>query len=227
VEPGLSSLFALSKDSDCPASFPLPFYQTRFNSLTGKVFLLFNKHGRAASIINIEETTMARRLYFMLPDVVSACQIRDELLLARIEDRHIHVLAKDGIPLDGLHEASILQKTDLVHGAETGLAIGGAIGIVAGLVAILFPPGGVSLNLVTILITALIGAAFGAWVSSMVASSIPNSRLKTFEEGIAQGRILFMVDVPGSRVDEVKSLIARHHPEAASRGVEPTIPAFP
>ena len=124
---------------------------------------------------------MRRRLYFMVPDVVSARQIRNELLLNRIEDGHIHVLAKDGIPLAGMHEASILQTTDFVHGAETGLAVGGGIGILAGLVAVFFPPAGVDLQLVTILLTALIGAAFGAWVASMVASSIPNSRLKTFE----------------------------------------------
>ena len=71
---------------------------------------------------------MRRRLYFMVPDVASARQIRDELLLARIEDGHIHVMARDGVPLPGLHEASILQKTDFVHGAETGLAVGGGIG---------------------------------------------------------------------------------------------------
>ncbi len=170
---------------------------------------------------------MRRRLYFMLPDVRNTRQMVDDLLLARIENQHIHVLAKDGVPLEGLHEASILQKTDIAHGAETGLAVGGAIGIFAGLAAILFPPAGVSLELVTILIAALIGAAFGAWVSSMVASGIPNSRLKTFEQGIAQGRILMMVDVPISRVDEIRKLIASIHPEAAPGGMEPTIPAFP
>jgi hypothetical protein len=170
---------------------------------------------------------MRRRLYFMVPDVTSARQIRNELLLARIEDAHIHVLAKDGVPLAGLHEASILQKSDFVHGAETGLAVGGGIGIIAGVVAVFFPPAGVDLQLVTILLTALIGAAFGAWVASMVASSIPNSRLKTFEAAIAAGRILMMVDVPPRRVDEIRKLIAAHHPEATSSGTEPTIPAFP
>lgn len=170
---------------------------------------------------------MRRRLYFMLPDVGSVRQIVNELLLARIEDQHFHILAKEGVPLEGLHEASILQTTDIAHGAESGLAVGGAIGIFAGLVAILFPPAGVSLQLVTVLIAALIGAAFGAWVSSMVASAIPNSRLKTFEQGIAQGRILMMVDVPISRVDEIRKLIASRHPEASSGGMEPTIPAFP
>jgi hypothetical protein len=170
---------------------------------------------------------MRHRLYFMLPDAASARGIVNELLLARIEERHIHVLAKDGIPLEGLHEASILQRTDIAHGAEVGLAIGGLAGVVAGLIAILFPPDGVSLQLVTILITALLGAAFGAWVASMVASAIPNSRLKTFEQGIEQGRILMMVDVPGGRVSEVRKLIASRHPEVSAGGMEPTIPAFP
>lgn len=170
---------------------------------------------------------MRRRLYFMVPDVASARRIRDELLLARIGDEHLHVMAKDGIPLAGLHEASILQKTDFIHGAETGLAVGGGIGIVAGLVAVFFPPAGVDLQLVTILLTALIGAAFGAWVSSMVASSIPNSRLRTFEAAIAAGRILMMVDVPAGRVDEIRKLVAAHHPEIQGSSIEPTIPAFP
>lgn len=170
---------------------------------------------------------MRRRLYFMVPSVASARIIRDELLLARIEDRHIHVLAKDGLPLDGLHEASILQKTDFVHGAETGLVVGGGIGILAGMAAILFPPAGADLQLVTVLVTALVGAAFGAWVSSMIASSIPNSRLKTFEAGIDAGRVLMMVDVPGMRVDEIRKLVAARHPEAYGSAPEPTIPAFP
>jgi hypothetical protein len=163
----------------------------------------------------------------MVPDTRSARQVRDELLLARIEDGHIHVMARDGMSLDGLHEASILQKSDFVHGAETGLAVGGGIGIVAGLVAVFFPPAGIDLQLVTILLTALIGAAFGAWVASMVASSIPNSRLKAFESAITAGHVLMMVDVPSGRVDEIKRLVAAHHPEAMGSGIEPTIPAFP
>lgn len=170
---------------------------------------------------------MRRRLYFMLPDTASARRIRDELLLAQIENSHIHVMAKDGVPLNGLHEASLLQKSDFVHGAETGLAVGGGIGIIAGLVAVFFPPAGIDLQLVTILLTALTGAVFGAWVSSMVASSIPNSRLKAFESAMTAGHVLMMVDAPSGRVEEIKALMAAHHPEAMSSGIEPTIPAFP
>lgn len=170
---------------------------------------------------------MRRRLYFMVPDTRSARQIRDELLLARIEDSHIHVMAREGMSLEGLHEASVLQKTDFVHGAETGLAVGGGLGIIAGLVAVFFPPAGMDLQLVTILLTALIGAAFGAWAASLVASAIPNSRLRAFESAITAGHVLMLVDTPSSRVDEIRKLIMAHHPEATSSGTEPTIPAFP
>ena len=83
---------------------------------------------------------MRRRLYFTVPDTASAQQMVNDLLLARIDEGHMHVLARDGIPLDGLHEASILQKSDLIHGMESGLVIGGIAGILAGIVGILFPP---------------------------------------------------------------------------------------
>lgn len=170
---------------------------------------------------------MRRRLYFVVSDVGSAQQIRDELLLARIEDCHFHVLAKDGVDLKDLHEASILQKTDFVHGAEIGLTVGGGIGILAGLLVILFPPAGINMQLVTVLITALLGALFGTWVASMKASSVPNSRLIRFESAIEAGRILIMVDVPSSRVAEIRAKITSHHPAAMDSGLEPAIPAFP
>jgi len=41
------------------------------------------------------------------------------------------------------------------------------------------------------------------------------------------GRVLLMLDVPSSRYDEVRDIIAAKHPEAVDRGNEPTVPAFP
>src|SRR6476469_5636464 len=58
-----------------------------------------------------------QRLYYLLPDVASAQEMMNELLLARIEARHMHFLAKRGTPLGDLPEASVLQKTDIVPGA--------------------------------------------------------------------------------------------------------------
>ena len=170
---------------------------------------------------------MRRRLYFLLPDIACSRAILKEILLARIECRHIHFLSRRDTLPDDLPEASVLQKTDIVHGAQVGIAIGGLVGAIAGGLVVFFPPEGTTLKLITILLVALGGALFGAWVSSMVASSVPNSRLKHFHAEMEAGQVLMMVDVPMRRVTEICELVARRHPEALSRGFEPTIPAFP
>lgn len=170
---------------------------------------------------------MKRRLYFLLPDVATSRQVVDELLLARIEERHIHVLAKEGTPMEDLPEASLLQKSDFVHGVEQGIAVGGATGALAGIVAVTFPPAGLVLGGGAILATALAGVGIGAWVSGMVATDIPNSRLKDFESAVEAGELLMMVDVPKEQVDAVSAMVKSHHPEADVQGTEPTIPAFP
>ena len=170
---------------------------------------------------------MRLRMYVTLPDVASARQLANDLLLARIEDRRMHFLARRGTDLGELHQASYLQKTDTVHGAFRGLAIGGGMGVLLGLLLVTFPPGGIHVELVAVLIAAIVGAGLGSWVSSMVGLQVPNSRLKAFEEDIQAGKVLLMLDVPVGRTQEVHDIIARRHPEAAERGNEPTVPAFP
>ena len=169
---------------------------------------------------------MRRRLYFLLPDIDSAKRTADDLLLARIEDRHMHFLARRGTDLGELHEASYLQKTDLMHGAGVGLALGGIGGMVLGAVIVAYPPAG-NPQLVTVLIAALIGAVLGAWMASMAAAAVPNSRLKQFQEQIGQGKILLMVDVPLGQVERIRDLVMGRHPEAVSGGQETRFPAFP
>ena len=170
---------------------------------------------------------MRRRLYVICPDLQAAQQTMNDLLLARIDERHIHVLARRGASMEGLHEANILQKSDVVHGAELGLVIGGACGLLLGVVLVLVPLAGVELQLVTVLIAAVGGALFGTWTSSLVAVSVPNTRLLAFAKDIEEGRYLMMVDVPFRRVEEIQSLLRKRHPEDKDGGVEPTVPAFP
>ena len=170
---------------------------------------------------------MRLRMYVTLPDTSSAKKLADDLLLARVEDKHMHFLARRGTDLGELHEASYLQKTDAMHGAAVGLVVGGLLGIFLGLFLVYFPPGGATLQLVTVLITAVVGAGLGAWVSTMVGLQVPNSRLKGFDPELQDGKILLMLDVPAGRYEEVKTIIARTHPEALDRGQEATVPAFP
>ena len=168
-----------------------------------------------------------RRLYFLLPNTDSARKIVDDLLLARVEERHIHVIAKEGVPMQDLPEASLAQRSDVIPALERGIAIGGATGILAGILAVTFPPAGLTLGGGAILGIALAGTGVGSLMSTMIGVDVPNSRISQFQDAIENGQLLMMVDVPKDRVDEISKVVKSHHPEAEVRGTEATIPAFP
>jgi hypothetical protein len=192
-------------------------------------------HGRYHGVIrsslavgNSGKESEVKRIYFLVPHIDVAKKIVDELLVARIEERHIHILAKRGTPLEDLPEASFLQKSDFIPAMERGLALGGTVGTLAGLAAVALGPfslvvagGGI------VLASGLAGASVGAWLSGMVGLNIGNTRLKPFEEVIERGELLMMIDVPRNRVEQITELVTTHHPEAQPEGIEPTIPAFP
>lgn len=157
----------------------------------------------------------------------TAKKIVDELLLARIEERHIHVIAKRGTPLEYLPEANLLQKTDFIPSVERAVALGGGAGILAGLVAIALPGAGPVIAGGVLLGSALAGAGVGAWLGGMVGMNVGNTRLKRFETAIEQGELLVLAEVPESRVEEIEQRVKRHLPGVEIEGTEPTIPAFP
>jgi hypothetical protein len=151
----------------------------------------------------------------------------DDLLLARIPEQHIHFMARESLDLTGLHPANLLQTSDIVRSAQSGLVIGGAAGLVAGLVLALFPVVAETPQVGLVAVLAVVGALVGAWSSSMIGASTPSERLKRFQGAIEQGQILLMTDVPHARVEEIEAVLQRAHPEAHLEGVEPDIPAFP
>src|SRR2546421_12669274 len=109
--------FPPSCDGGCPADSRLQFYPPRRSLQTPCC---------------VRRWTMKRRLYFLLPDVASATHTANDLLLARVEDRHMHFLARRGTDLGELHEASYLLKTDLMRGAAIGLVLGAFGGMILG-----------------------------------------------------------------------------------------------
>lgn len=166
-----------------------------------------------------------RRLYFLLPDLSVTRKVVDELLLARVEEKHIHVIAKEGTKLGDLPEATLIQKSDFVPAMERGVALGGATGVVAGLVAVAMP--GVVIAGGALLAMGLAGAGMGAWLGGMIGMDVANTQVKQFENSVREGHILMLVDVPKDRVETIQASIRKHHPEVDFGGTEPTIPAFP
>ena len=170
---------------------------------------------------------MKRRLFFLLPDPAAARRVLGELLMARVGARHVRFLSRrDSLPTD-LPEATFLQKTDFLHALEAGGLVGGIAGAAGGAFVWLFPPGGLMPEWVVILIGGLLGIVLGAWLASIAGSSEPNSALRIFQSSMERGKILCMVDVPFSRIDEIRDLVGRQHPEVQFGGVAaPLMPAF-
>ena len=71
---------------------------------------------------------MRKRIYWLLPDLDSARTTMNDLLLARIDVRHIHFVAREDADMRGLHAANVLQTSDVVRSAEIGLIVGAGLG---------------------------------------------------------------------------------------------------
>jgi hypothetical protein len=168
-----------------------------------------------------------RRLYFLVPDTQVGKKVVDELLLAHIEWKHIHVLAKRGTPLEELPEASFWQKSDIIPAMLRAVPVGGATGMLCGLVALALQPHLVVAGGGVLLATGLAGVGIGVYLGGMVGLNVGNTRLKTFEQAIERGELLVIADVPRDRVEEITERIKRAHPGAEPEGTEPRVPAFP
>lgn len=170
---------------------------------------------------------MRERLYFLLPDVKHAQSTMRHLLLARIEERHVHVLAKDGTDIKDLPPATLGQKSDFYHAMALGIIVGGITGIAGGLTVFLFPPDGLNVTLSVVALFAMLGSIFGVWTSGLIGTDVPNTQLARFHRPIEKGKILMMVDVPRDKVGEIRSIMKKQHPEASDNGVDAMYPVFP
>jgi len=170
---------------------------------------------------------MIRRMYFVIPSTSLARKIHNELLLSRVAESKMHVIAREDVDLNDLPEANIFQKSDLLHSIQTGIPIGGLTGVILGALAVSLGAVKPGYEGVTIMLTVFAGLFLGVFASTLIAVNVPNTRHRQFETEVSSGKILFIVDVPVEKVQAITEMITSHHPDADMRGLEPNIPAFP
>lgn len=168
-----------------------------------------------------------KRLYYLVSDVPAAHRIVDALLLARIPEKHIHIVARPGTALGRLPEAGLAEQSDLIPALERGMGYGGLTGAVAGLVAVA-PAGGLQSAGALVVALALAGTALGAWISGMIGVSVQSPRLAPYRDAVERGRLLMILDVPFERAREIEQVLTdAGGPAVQHQGAEPTVPAFP
>lgn len=165
-----------------------------------------------------------RRLHFLIPDVPTAKLVIDNLMRSSVPETSIHIIAREGTPLGDLPEAGVTERTDLVPALERGAALGGATGLLAGLVAIAVPGGAVVAAATLLPALALGGSAAGAWVGAMIGLNVDSAQVKEFAAAIEAGQILMLVDVPPERALEVETLVRDSFPSATLAWGDPSLP---
>lgn len=165
-----------------------------------------------------------RRLYLLVPNVRSAKEIINILLLKKVCYHNMHAVAKQGVDISQLPEAGIMIQKDVIHSLYVGACVGSMVGVVAGLIA----HGILDLTLSgSMLVITILGGLLGAWSASMFGLMTPNIHLKRFQSAIEDGHILLIIDIPKNKVKEIEQCIRFEHPDIEYAGMEPTIPRFP
>lgn len=168
-----------------------------------------------------------KRLCFLCPDVERARLTIAALRRAGAGESHLLVVARHDIPLEDLPTAGV-QATDAIPGLERGLAAGGIIGAIAGIVALSFEEIGVALGGAAIPMFALFGAGVGGLSAVLSGASFTSSRLKSFQNAIEkEGKILVMVDASEGQVDAFETAVKTAVPEVEFAGFEPRTPIVP
>lgn len=121
--------------------------------------------------------------------------VKEGMKIARqsgIAHGDISLIARDDIELETIPEERKVVTNDFYPAAARGAAIGGASGLLAGLVAVAIAP--IGLTLAGAGAMALIGASMGAWASALAGSAVPDPVRRKFEGEIKEGRILLVLD---------------------------------
>jgi hypothetical protein len=165
-----------------------------------------------------------KRLCVLLPNVESAHGVVDDLRARGIGDADIYVVANEATELGDLPDAGKIEESDFYPQLERGLAIGGSIGVIGGLIAMRVA--GAVFGGGAVLLFGLIGAGLNALLAATAGASFPNSRLTQFEDAIEAGHVLVMVNVPVKDVGAIAKLLKKRHPEVEIEAVEPHTPVF-
>jgi hypothetical protein len=173
------------------------------------------------------EVNMCRRIYWLLPNLASALQVKDDLLKDRVDLRHQHYVTRRATDPGGVLPASQARASNMLIAGEIGLLVGALVGsLLAGGVLLMAhnaaqaPPAA---------LFGLIGfqsAVFGAWGAGLIGMGLPNRRVSQCQAALDAGQVLLMVDVPVARAHDLAQQLCARHPEALLQGEELHLLAF-
>jgi hypothetical protein len=126
---------------------------------------------------------------------------------AGVPEEDISLIARSDIELEATPEQHKEAGSDFYPAALRGVVGGGAVGLLAGLVAVAIPPVGITVAGVAGLTVA--GALTGGWTGALVGASVPDPVRRKFEEEIEAGRVLVVLDGDKEQLVRAEPALAR------------------
>ncbi|GAB3509490.1 hypothetical protein [Pseudoxanthomonas daejeonensis] len=150
---------------------------------------------------------MKTRRIYATPNLAAAHAALAAARDTGIEPDSLSLIARSDIEMDAVPDELREAHTDIVPAALRGAAGGGAVGLVAGLVAVAVPPLGITLAGAGVM--AAVGALVGSWSSALVGASVPDPVRRQFEETIETGQILLVIDAEDDALHRAEAAVLR------------------
>lgn len=135
---------------------------------------------------------MKTRHVYLMRNVATAEQAIAALRAQEVPDDRIALVARADIEMARIPDDYRNASTDFKPAALRGALGGGTAGMLAGLIGVAVPAIGITIAGAAAI--AAIGAAAGAWSSALAGSALSDPIRRQFEQEIAEGRILLLVD---------------------------------
>ncbi|MGN6235768.1 hypothetical protein [Dyella sp.] len=135
---------------------------------------------------------MKRRAVFSATDMSVVREAMHAARASGIANDDISLIARSDIEVENIPDDRKVADGDFYPAAVRGAVGGGVVGLLAGLVAVVAAPIGITVAGVVGL--GLAGASLGTWSSALAGSTVPDPVRRAFEDEIAQGRILVVID---------------------------------
>lgn len=148
---------------------------------------------------------MKKKHVYLTDDLAEARAAVTAARHAGASDADIALIARNDIEMEVIPDDRRNASTDFVPAALKGAIGGGTMGLVAGLIAAAIPPLGVTIAGAAAI--AAIGAAAGSWSSALMGSALPDPIRRRFEDEIAAGRILVVIDASDESIALIDSSV--------------------
>lgn len=150
---------------------------------------------------------MKKRHVFATESVSAAQAVVAAAHQQGVDDRRICLEARSDLEVGQIDDDSKNVSMDFLPAAFRGTFIGSAVGLLAGVLAMLVPFFGLSLAGVFALL--VLGALVGTWASILMGSALPDDVRRTFAGEIETGKVLVVIDAEPEEFGPLEIAIAR------------------